>query len=183
MGEGTTLIDRILKMHMPKTPYELDLEVKDRKPSVIPKVGDMVKFKSKAWYDKWKGPDGLVNLDLFFNGGMTEYCGCIAPVIRVDDDDTFRIKDCTYWFPLQAVEEVYPVVPAIHPSGSEVVLSQYAIDKLTQSIPALSCKCDASLFECTVPPSCSSSDTQPKRPEQTKLQLIKSRPLLKLKKL
>ena len=27
-----------------KTPYQLDLEVKDRKPSIIPKVGDRVKI-------------------------------------------------------------------------------------------------------------------------------------------
>ena len=30
-----------------KSPYQLDLEVKDRKPGIVPKVGDEVKIKSR----------------------------------------------------------------------------------------------------------------------------------------
>ena len=169
----------------PKTPYQLDLEVKDRKPSIIPKVGDKVKIKSKEWYYKWKDPAGNVLLDLSFDEEMAKYCGRVVTVSRVDYDDTFKIKEdgCLYWFSYQAIEEVYPVSPSIHPSGSELVLSKEAIEKLTKQMSFYQCKCDTSLLECTVPSSCSWSDTQSKRPEQTKLQLVKSRPLLKLKKL
>lgn len=43
-----------------KTPYQLDLEVKDRKPDIVPKVGDKVKIKSREWYEKWKNAFGRV---------------------------------------------------------------------------------------------------------------------------
>ena len=43
-----------------KTPYQLDLEVKDRKPDIVPKVGDKVKIKSRKWYKKWKNALGRV---------------------------------------------------------------------------------------------------------------------------
>ena len=96
-----------------KTPYQLDLEVKDRKPSIVPQVGDRVKIKSWEWYEKWKDEDEDVNfpsLPNFFAKGMKEYCGKIVTIsdkigfgFMVLEDDKYYV-----WLP-EFFEEVYPV--------------------------------------------------------------------------
>lgn len=96
-----------------KTPYQLDLEVKDRKPSIVPKVGDRVKIKSREWYEKWKDEDEDVNfpsLPNFFAKGMKGYCGKIVTIsdgigfgFKVRGDETPYV-----WLP-EFFEEVYPV--------------------------------------------------------------------------
>ena len=63
-----------------KSPYELDLEVMDRKPDITPKVGDWVKIKSKEWYEKWKDSSGSVPILFDFIGEMKEHCGRIYKV-------------------------------------------------------------------------------------------------------
>ena len=113
MGLLTT--DDAIKAHLDgkKTPYQLDLEVKDRKPDIVPKVGDRVKIKSLEWYEKWKDEDEDVNFRSrpnFFSQRMKKYCGrivCIKDVFSVgfgicEDDGTF------VWLP-EFFEEVYPV--------------------------------------------------------------------------
>lgn len=97
----------------PKTPYQLDLEVKDRKPDIVPKVGDRVKIKSREWYEKWKDEDEDVNfpsLPNFFAKGMKEYCGKIVTISdEVDSGFKVRGDDKSYvWLP-EFFEEVYTV--------------------------------------------------------------------------
>ena len=97
----------------PKTPYQLDLAVKDRKPSIVPKVGDKVKIKSREWYEKWKDEDEDVNfpsLPNFFAKGMKGYCG---KIVTISDGFGFGFKvrgdEKSYvWLP-EFFEEVYPV--------------------------------------------------------------------------
>lgn len=95
---------------LPKTPYQLDLEVKDRKPSIVPKVGDKVKIKSREWYESWKGGGGYVNVPESFTPPMAELCG---EVLTVEDIRIGRFKmkeDKHKWiFSLEMFEEVYPV--------------------------------------------------------------------------
>lgn len=97
----------------PKTPYQLDLEVKDRKPDIVPKVGDMVKIKSREWYEKWKNEDEYVSfpsLLYFFAKEMKEYCGKIVTISdEVRSGFKVREDDKSYaWHP-EFFEEVYPV--------------------------------------------------------------------------
>ena len=97
-----------------KTPYQLDLEVKDRKPNIVPKVGDMVKIKSREWYEKWRifVPIEHVNVMYSFNSEMTPFCGKVLTVRRIDGDHFFLGNEETeiYWtFSLEMFEEVYPV--------------------------------------------------------------------------
>ena len=90
-----------------KTPYQLDLEVKDRKPAIEPKVGDKVKIKSKEWYDKWKEADGNVYVQCVFIDDMREYCGKIMEVIMMGHFG-FSLQGCEYTFSMEMIEEVYP---------------------------------------------------------------------------
>ena len=90
-----------------KTPYQLDLEVKDRKPAITPKVGDKVKIKSKEWYDKWKDAEGEVSVSLNFVSEMQMYLGEIMDVRIVDDSDC-KLKGSSFWFSMEMFEEVYP---------------------------------------------------------------------------
>ena len=91
----------------PKTPYELDLEVKDRKPAITPKVGDGVKIKSKEWYEKWKKRDGVVDVDYCFVDDMRKCCGKMMKVIKVNGDGFF-VMGSVYTFSMEMFEEVYP---------------------------------------------------------------------------
>lgn len=167
---GDSLCDMFLKEHekylpihamiqastiKPKTPYQLDLEVKDRKPSIVPKVGDRVKIKSREWYEKWKDEDEDVNfpsLPNFFAKGMKEYCGKILTISK-DFSSGFEIHEdykAFAWLP-EFFEEVYPVQeqlsskfpkidlnsPYLYQSpydvkGSELVLSKEEQERLKE---------------------------------------------------
>ena len=122
---GDSLCDMFLKEHekylpvhgmiqastaKPKTPYQLDLEVKDRKPSIIPKVGDRVKIKSWEWYEKWKDGRGYVNVPEHFTPTMSEFCGKVLTV-EESQHGLFRMKEdkSKWYFSPEMFEEVYPV--------------------------------------------------------------------------
>lgn len=104
-----------------KTPYQLDLEVKDRKPSITPKVGDIVKIKSREWYEKWKNEHDDVMFEYLpkcFTMGMSEYCGSTLP-IREKLRGGFLLdncKDCWVWLP-EFFEEIYPVQEVVDTTG------------------------------------------------------------------
>ena len=137
-----------------KTPYQLDLEVKDRKPSIIPKVGDRVKIKSREWYERWMDGIGYVNVPEHFTPPMAEFCG---EVLTVEDFRVGRFKmkeDNHKWsFSLEMFEEVYPVQeqlsskfpkinlnsPYLYQSpyevkGSELVLSKEEQERLKKQL-------------------------------------------------
>lgn len=157
--------DELLKAHqvltagtaIKKTPYMLDLETMDRKPDIVPKVGDKVKIKSRAWLDKWKvkcDDHMLVPLEMFCfcgDGKMPTLCGKTLTVTEttnryfmLDDGEGF------YWT-LEMFEEVYPVQeqlsskfpkidlnsPYLYQSpydvkGSELVLSKEELERLKE---------------------------------------------------
>lgn len=168
---GDSLSDMFLKEHekylpvhamiqasaaKPKTPYQLDLEVKDRKPSIIPKVGDRVKIKSREWYEKWSkdNPFDSVGVPFGFIPDMSKYCGHVMTVSKVLDDK-FHLKESQeYWiYSLEMFEEVYPAQeqlsskfpkidlnsPYLYQSpyevkGSELVLSKEELERLKQQL-------------------------------------------------
>lgn len=92
-----------------KTPYQLDLEVKDRKPDIVPKVGDKVKVKSREWYEKWKNEDGKIDGigSHSFLLEMSKYCG---KVFKVEDVicSWFTLEDARFGWIMSMFEEVYP---------------------------------------------------------------------------
>lgn len=172
---GDSLCDMFLKEHekylpvhavmqasasKPKTPYQLDLEVKNRKPSIVPKVGDRVKIKSREWYEKWRifVPCEHVNVVHSFNSEMAPFCGKVLTVRRINGDRFFLGDEETevYWtFSLEMFEEVYPVqeqlsskFPRIDLSspltlqspfqvqGSELVLSKEELNRMFQQFAA-----------------------------------------------
>ena len=92
-----------------KTPYQLDLEVKDRKPDIVPKVGDKVKIKSREWYEKWKDEGGSVTgLGTHcFITTMSEHCGAIFE-ISFNYGTFFTLKGIEKGWTLAMFEEVYP---------------------------------------------------------------------------
>lgn len=109
-----------------KTPYQLDLEVKDRKPSIVPKVGDRVKIKSREWYEKWKDEDDdvmFVHLPKFFSKGMSKYCG-LTMTIKEELRHGFLFDNCEEswnWLP-EFFEEVYPVQAQVGPTFPRITL-------------------------------------------------------------
>lgn len=112
----------------PKTPYQLDLEVKDRKPSIVPKVGDRVKIKSLDWYEKWKTP-GLyehVDVPFAFNNSMACLCGQILTVCKVEENK-FSMEhfggELRWSFSLEMFEEVYPVQEQLSSKFPKIDLS------------------------------------------------------------
>ena len=172
---GDSLCDMFLKEHekylpvhavmqasasKPKTPYQLDLEVKNRNPSIVPKVGDRVKIKSREWYEKWRifVPCEHVNVVHSFNSEMAPFCGKVLTVRRINGDRFFLGDEETevYWtFSLEMFEEVYPVqeqlsskFPRIYLSspltlqspfqvqGSELVLSKEEFNRMFQQFAA-----------------------------------------------
>ena len=148
-----------IKLHLDgkKTPYQLDLEVKDLKPSIIPKVGDRVKIKSREWYEKWKDGSNYVNVPQSFAPPMAEFCGKVLTVeeIRLG---RFKMKeDERKWnFSPEMFEEVYPMQeqlsskfpkidlnsPYLYQSpydvkGSELVLSEEEQERLKEQFCTL----------------------------------------------
>lgn len=143
----------------PKTPYQLDLEVMDRKPSIIPKVGDRVKIKSREWYEKWKNEIGNIRMDTTscsFVKGMAYLCGKVLTVQDVTGEGGSKRwrfdMDFHFWVP-EFFEEVYPVQeqlssrlpkidlnsPYLYQSpydvkGSELVLSKEEQERLKQQL-------------------------------------------------
>lgn len=138
-----------------KTPYQLDLEIKDRKPSIIPKVGDKVKIKSREWFEKWKDEyDDVIieHLPKFFASEMSKYCG-LTMTIKEERRYGFLVENCEKrwtWLP-EFFEEVYPVQeqlsskfpkidlnnPYLYQSpyevrGSELVLSEEEQERLKE---------------------------------------------------
>lgn len=111
---GLTHNDTIKSHHLftataKKTPYQLDLEVKDRKPDIVPKVGDKVKIKSREWYEKWKNEHGnIVGIGTHsFSAEMSKYCG---KVFKVKDVicSWFTLEDVRFGWIMPMFEEVYP---------------------------------------------------------------------------
>lgn len=92
-----------------KTPYQLDLEVKDRKPDLVPKVGDKVKIKSREWYEKWKDEegniDGIGTHDFLLE--MSKYCGKVFKV-KNKIFSVFTLEDARFGWIMSMFEEVYP---------------------------------------------------------------------------
>lgn len=121
---GSLTAEDAIKSHLAgkKTPYQLDLEVKDRKPSIIPKVGDRVKIKSLWWYEKWKNPRGIVDVHHSFVEEMSMYCGRIFEV-EIDSEYGFRLKGVGYSWSLEMFEEVYPVQEQLSSKFPKIDLS------------------------------------------------------------
>ena len=140
----------------PKTPYQLDLEIMDRKPSIIPKVGDKVKIKSREWYEKWKDAGGdirFTSTKCVFVEPMKELCGKTLTVTDISDfaGKRWRLDSDTHRFVPEFFEEVYPVQeqlsskfpkidlnsPYLYQSpyevkGSELVLSEEEQERLKE---------------------------------------------------
>ena len=96
-----------------KTPYQLDLKVMDRKPDIVPKVGDKVKIKSREWYDKWKDSEGDVQVLYCFIEVMAKHCGRVFTVkgVNLDSRDylfKFEEDEEEMNWSLEMFEEVYP---------------------------------------------------------------------------
>lgn len=97
-----------------KTPYQLDLEVKDRKPDIVPKVGDKVKIKSREWYEKWKDSEGDVSFSgngCCFVPNMADLCGrifSVDSVINFIDGNRYCLGFRNCYFVSEMFEEVYP---------------------------------------------------------------------------
>lgn len=115
-GDGLTAkghpldVDLRKKLGDPRSPFECDLIVKDRKPDVVPKVGDKVRIKSRAWYDKWE-TFGRVEVKCLFLEEMAVYCGRIMTVSKTIDG-MFKLSEDTLGFSwsIEMFEEVYPQI-------------------------------------------------------------------------
>lgn len=109
-AKGHPLEEALRKKLEGLKPFELDLKVKDRKPDVVPKVGDKVRIKSRAWYDKWE-TFGRVDVKCLFLEEMAVYCGRIMTVRNVRDG-VFKLDEDSdsYYWSLGMFEEVYPQV-------------------------------------------------------------------------
>lgn len=119
-----------------KTPYQLDIEVKDRKPDIVPKVGDKVKIKSREWYEKWKKQTGSVPVLYSFTEAMAKHCGRVLTVKEVSfgsRDRRFRLEEDEKGksWSLEMFEEVYPQ------ESSKVVECAKAFESLGVNASAL----------------------------------------------
>lgn len=97
-----------------RTPYQLDLLTKDRKPDIVPKVGDRVKIKSREWYERWSDEYGEVRIGCAFVKFMKDYCGRTMTISEVSPLGNYRFKGVNYYFSLDMFEEVYPVQKQIN---------------------------------------------------------------------
>ena len=97
-----------------RTPYQLDLVTKDRKPDIVPKVGDKVKIKSREWYERWSDEYGEVRIGCTFVKDMKDYCGRTMTISEVSPLGNYRFKGVNYYFSLDMFEEVYPVQKQIN---------------------------------------------------------------------
>lgn len=113
--------EELLKAHLSftaiatakKNPYQLDLEVKDRKPDIVPKVGDKVEIKSREWYEKWKNSGGDVPVSYYFTKSMAKHCGRVLTVKEVklgSQGWLFKLEEDENGknWSLEMFEEVYP---------------------------------------------------------------------------
>ena len=91
-----------------KSPYELDLEVMDRKPDITPKDGDWVKIKSKEWYEKWKDSSGDVPVCRYFTKDMKEHCGRIYQIKTISLNEYIHLDEVGYLWSMEMFEQVYP---------------------------------------------------------------------------
>ena len=91
-----------------KSPYELDLEVMDRKPDITPKEGDWVKIKSKEWYEKWKDSSGYVPVCFDFIKDMKEHCGRIYKIMAISSNEYILLDEVEYIWSMEMFEQVYP---------------------------------------------------------------------------
>lgn len=99
----------------PKTSYQMDLERKDRKPYIIPDVGDMVKIKSPEWYNSWKDGSGFVRFpehNCLFRDDMGEFCGkkfIVEGVFFTElQERRYKLDGVSWYFIPEMFEEVYP---------------------------------------------------------------------------
>lgn len=134
-----------------KTPYQLDLETMDRKPVLVPQVGDRVKIKSREWYEKWSGFTGSVPVPCGFIEDMAQYCGKTMEIKSQKKENRFRLKGEDYTWCAEMFEEVYPMQeqlcskfpkidltsPYLYQSpydvkGSELVLSEEEQERLKE---------------------------------------------------
>ena len=99
----------------PKTPYQMDLEMKNRKPCTIPDVGDMVKIKSPEWYNRWKDGNGFVHFPgngCLFRDNMNELCGkkfIVENVLFTELlERRYKLDGVSGYFIPEMFEEVYP---------------------------------------------------------------------------
>lgn len=123
--------DELLKAHqiltastaIKRTPYQLDLVTKDRKPDIVPKVGDKVKIKSREWYEKWKNSAGNVSFgttDCIFAKGMECLCGrelTVRDILDLEgskDEKRWQLSTVSRFFVPEMFEEVYPVQKQIN---------------------------------------------------------------------
>lgn len=98
------------KLEDPRRPFECDLIVKGRKPDVVPKVGDKVRIKSRAWYNKWE-TFGRVDVRCLFLEEMAVYCGHLMTVSKAMGE-MFKLSEDSdnFSWSLEMFEEVYPQI-------------------------------------------------------------------------
>ena len=127
---GLTL-DELLKAHqvltastaIKKTPYMLDLETMDRKPDIVPKVGDKVKIKSREWYETWSNVFGEVLVRCTFVKHMKDYCGRTMTISEVTPSGNYELKGVDFYFSIDMFEEVYPMLEQISSTFPKIDLS------------------------------------------------------------
>ncbi len=154
-AKGHPLEEALCKKFEGINPFVLDLKVKDRKPDVVPKVGDKVRIKSRAWYDKWE-TFGIVDVKYSFLKDMTVFCGHIMTVCDVKDD-CFNLSEDTLNFSwsLEMFEEVYqqiklePGMLTYEDADPYIPLtaSEYVEISRPSKVGELVCKIDASIHQ------------------------------------
>ena len=201
--------DKLLEAHqvlisgpgIRKTPYQLDLETKDRKPDVAPKVGDKVKIKSREWYEKWKDSEGHVyfdTTDCVFVNVMKDLCGrelTVRDIIEYEnskDEKRWELSTNGWWFVPEMFEEVYPVQEQINSPFPKIDFNSMAdFVEIPLTVPPFSVK-GGELIVAKTTVSSMIEDTAKRIAAYTSVQGLAAKPklkqvnttrLLKLKKL